>query len=143
MLEAILSSGSHGDVEPLRVELLVERQVMGGEPRQLVGALDGVRVVRSRGSKPELVLTSTCQRAVRRHSGRSPGSHVSASRDERQPDGCAVRRHRRLGSGHEVVGVDDDRAVSPGVADGGVQLVQRLEPDVLDAHVADGCSNVA
>ena len=32
------------DVEPLRVELLVERQVMGGEPRQLVGALDGVRV---------------------------------------------------------------------------------------------------
>ena len=33
--------------------------------------------------------------------------------DERQLDGCAVRRHRRLGSCHEVVGVDDDRRVSP------------------------------
>ena len=32
------------DVEPLRMELLVERQVMGSEARQLVGALDGVRV---------------------------------------------------------------------------------------------------
>src|SRR5829696_3363670 len=32
------------DVEPVRVELLVERHVVGGEPRQLVGGLDGVRV---------------------------------------------------------------------------------------------------
>jgi hypothetical protein len=45
----VTGSGTHRwlpgrDVEPLRVELLVERQVMGGEPRQLVGALDGVRV---------------------------------------------------------------------------------------------------
>jgi hypothetical protein len=35
---------SRGDVESLRVEMLVEWQVMSGEPRPLVGAFDGVRV---------------------------------------------------------------------------------------------------
>ena len=68
-----------GDVEPQRVELLVERSVVGGEARQFVRALDGAPVGAPRGSKPELALTSKCQRAVRCHSGRSPGAHVSAS----------------------------------------------------------------
>jgi hypothetical protein len=36
------------------------------------------RYTRSRCSKPELALTSACQRADRRHSGRSPCSQVSA-----------------------------------------------------------------
>ena len=58
-------------------------------------------------------------------------------RDERQPDGCAVRRHRRSGSCSEVVGVDHDRGVPSGVADGGVQLAQRLEPDRVDAHAGE------
>ena len=67
-----------GDLEPLRVELLVERPVMSGEARQLVRALDGARVRASRWSNPELALTAKCQRADRRHSGRSPGAHLSA-----------------------------------------------------------------
>jgi hypothetical protein len=55
--------------------------------------------------------------------------------DKRQLDGRAVGRQRRFGTGHEVVGVDDDRAVSPGVADCGVQLMQRLKPDLVGAHL--------
>ena len=66
--------------------------------------------------------------------------------EERQPDSCAVGRHRRLGSGHEVVGVDDDRAGTPGVVDCGVQFVERLEADVFDAHVGpqrvEGCCDL-
>ena len=91
--------------------------------------------LRSRRSKPEAgtdVRVPACGPPPLGPLARLPGERL---RDERQPDGCAVRRHRRFGSCHEVVGVDDDRAVSPGVADGGVQLVQRLEPDAFDAHV--------
>src|SRR3954470_18793208 len=32
------------DIEPLCVELFVERQVMGGEARQLLGVVDGVGI---------------------------------------------------------------------------------------------------
>ena len=55
------------------------------------------------------------------------------------PTAAQYAGHRRLGPCHEVVGVDDHRA-SSGVADCGVQLVQRLEPEPIDAHV--GLSNV-
>ena len=60
------------------MELFVEWPVMGGKARQLVGALDRVGVP-ALVAKPELALTSVCQWADRRPSGRSPGSHVSAS----------------------------------------------------------------
>jgi hypothetical protein len=55
-------------------------------------------------------------------------------RDEGQPDGRAVRRQCRCGPGHEVIRVDDNRGVSPGLADGGLQLAQPLQPDRIDVQ---------
>ncbi|MGH9245486.1 MAG: hypothetical protein ACRD29_14460 [Acidimicrobiales bacterium] len=43
--------------------------------------------------------------------------------------------HAAGGDWANYVGVDDDRAVSTGLADCGVQLVQRLQTDRVDAHV--------
>jgi hypothetical protein len=90
--------------------------------------------VRSRSSKPALALTSKCQRADRRHSGRSPGAHVSACGMNGSSTAAQYAANRRLGSGREVVGVDDHRRVPASISDGGVQLVQRFEPHLLDAH---------
>src|SRR5437764_781608 len=109
------SGAPHGlprrDLEPLRVELLVERQMVGGEPRQLVGGLDGVRIATL------ALLEAGAGADVRVPACRPPplGPFAGLPRerlwDERQLDRCAVRRHRRLGPCHQVVGVDDHRAV--------------------------------
>ena len=136
---AALSGARRGfrrrDVEPLGVEPLVERPVMGGEPGQLVGVRDGVRV------SAVALLDAGAGSDIRVPAGgpsplgafaRLPCERLQV---EGQLDGGAVGRQRGFGSCDEVVGVDDDRAVSPRVAHRGVQLVQRLEPDVVDAHV--------
>ena len=124
------------DVEPVRVELLVERQVMGGEARQLVGALDGVGVLalvwREAGARTD-VDVPPCGPTPLGPFARLPREGLW---DVGELDGRAVRRHRRCGSCDEIIGVDDDRAVSSGVADCGVQLVQRLQTDRVDADAA-------
>ncbi len=107
-------------VQPLCVKPLVERPVVGGEPGQLGGVLDGVRVNAlaplEAGAGAD-VQVPACGPALLRPFTGLPGERPW---DEGQPDGRAVGRHRRLGSCHEVIGVDDNRSVPPGFADSGL-----------------------
>src|ERR1700730_17247865 len=104
------------NVQPLGVKLLVERQVVCGEPCQCTGVLNGARVhalvtseagagtdvrVPPGGPPPLGALTGL------------PGKRPS---DEREPARRAVRGPCRFWSRYEVVGVDDHRGVPPGVA---------------------------
>jgi hypothetical protein len=81
-------------VEPLHMELLVEPQVIGGEPRQLVGAPDTVRI------SALALLEARAGADVRVPAGGPPPLRPLARRprerpgDERVLDGSAVRGTR-------------------------------------------------
>src|SRR5271168_5468342 len=105
------------NVQPLCAKLLVERPVVSGEPCQLTGVLDGVPVhalaLLEAGASADVPVPA-CGPAPLRPFTVLPGERTWI---EGQPDGRAVRRHRRRGSCHEVIGVDDNRRVPPGIAD--------------------------
>ena len=101
------------NVQPLCVKLFVERPVVSGEPCQLAGVLDGMRVhalAQLEAGAGTDVHVPACGPAplgpLTGHPGERPWI-------EGQPNGRAVRRHRRFRSCHEVIRVDDNRSVPP------------------------------
>jgi hypothetical protein len=97
-----------GDVQSLCVKPLIERPVVGGEPGQAGGVVDGVRVhvlVPLEAGAGADVDVPACGPAPLRAFTRLPGQCL---RIEGEPDGRAVCRHRRFRSCYEIVGVDDN-----------------------------------
>jgi hypothetical protein len=116
------------------MKLLVKGPVMGSVPCELLGVLDGVQVC------PFAPLETGTAASVRVPTSgplplgvfiRLPGKR---SRIKGQPDGRAVRRHRRSRPGHEVILVNDNRRIPASIADSGLHLAQPIHPDRVDGH---------
>lgn len=95
------------------------------------------RYTRSRCSKPELALTSACQRADRCHSDRSPCPQVSARGLKGSPTAAQYAAIVAAGRATRSSESMTNRRVSPGIADSRLQLAQLLQPDRVDAHVGE------